>query len=111
MKKRRTIRLILFSLALTVFLFSGSRLLSYYRETMAGEAAARELKRLDAVPIPSADRVSAELAELTARKDALYAEYNASKQQLRELETIKQNLDSLLLVQREQEPRRSYEIE
>ena len=75
------------------------------------EAAARELKRLDAVPIPSADRVSAELAELTARKDALYAEYNASKQQLRELETIKQNLDSLLLVQREQEPRRSYEIE
>lgn len=75
------------------------------------EAAARELKRLDAVPIPSADRVSAELAELTARKDALYAEYNASKQQLRELETIKQNLDSLLPVQREQEPRRSHEIE
>ena len=75
------------------------------------EAAARELKRLGAVPIPSADRVNAELAELTTRKDALYAEYNTSKQRLRELETIKQNLDSLLPVQREQEPKRTHEIE
>ena len=75
------------------------------------EAAARELKRLGAVPIPSADRVEAELAELAARKDTLYAGYNASKQQLREMETIKQNIDSLLPVQREQEPKRSHEIE
>ena len=75
------------------------------------EAAARELKRLGVVPIPSADRVEAELAELTARKDTLYAGYNASKQQLREMETIKQNIDSLLPVQKEQEPKRSHEIE
>ena len=75
------------------------------------EAAARELKRLGAVPIPSADRVEAELAELAVRKDTLYAGYNASKQQLREMETIKQNIDSLLPVQKEQEPRRSHEIE
>ena len=75
------------------------------------EAAARELKRLGAVPIPSADRVEAELAELAARKDTLYAGYNASKQQLREMETIKQNIDSLLPVQKEQEPKRSHEIE
>ena len=75
------------------------------------EAAARELKRLGAVPIPSADRVEAELTELAARKDTLYAEYNASKQQLREMETIKQNIDALLPVQKEQEPKRSYEIE
>ena len=75
------------------------------------EAAAKELKRLGAVPIPSADRVEAELAELTARKDTLYAGYNASKQQLREMETIKQNIDSLLPVQKEQEPKRSHEIE
>ena len=75
------------------------------------EAAARELKRLGAVPIPSADRVEAELAELATRKDTLYAGYNASKQQLREMETIKQNIDSLLPVQREQEPKRSHEIE
>ena len=75
------------------------------------EAAARELKRLGAVPIPSADRVEAELAELAVRKDTLYAGYNASKQQLREMETIKQNIDSLLPVQKEQEPKRSHEIE
>lgn len=75
------------------------------------EAVARELKRLGAVPIPSADRVEAELAELATRKDTLYAGYNASKQQLREMETIKQNIDSLLLVQKEQEPKRFHEIE
>jgi len=75
------------------------------------EAAARELKRLGAVPLPSADRVNGELAELTARKDTLYAEYNASKQQLREMETIKQNIDALLPVQKEQEPKRSHEID
>ena len=75
------------------------------------EAAARELKRLGAVPIPSADRVEAELAELAVRKDTLYAGYNASKQPLREMETIKQNIDSLLPVQKEQEPKRSHEIE
>ncbi|MBP3478395.1 MAG: relaxase/mobilization nuclease domain-containing protein [Oscillospiraceae bacterium] len=80
-------------------------------EIILFEAAARELKRLGAVPIPSADRVEAELAELAARKDTLYAGYNASKQQLREMETIKQNIDSLLPVQREQEPKRSHEIE
>ena len=75
------------------------------------EAAARELKRLGAVPIPSADRVEAELAELAARKDTLYAGYNASKQQFREMETIKQNIDSLLPVQKEQETKWSHEIE
>ena len=53
----------------------------------------------------------AELAELATLKDALYKEYNASKQQLREMETIKQNIDSLLPVQKEQEPERSHEIE
>lgn len=75
------------------------------------EAAARELKRLGAVPLPSTDRVNAELAELTARKDALYAEYKTSRLQVREMETIKQNIDSLLLVQKEQEPKRFHEIE
>lgn len=75
------------------------------------EAAARELKRLGTVPIPSVDCVEAELAELAIRKDTLYAGYNAAKQQLREMETIKQNIDSLLPVQKEQEPKHSHEIE
>ena len=75
------------------------------------ETAAKELKRLGAVPIPSAVRVEAELAELAVLKDALYKEYNASKQQLRKYDTIKQNIDSLLPVQKEQEPKQSHEIE
>ena len=73
------------------------------------EAAARELKRLNAVPLPSADRTNAELAALTARKEELYAHYTASKQQLREFETIKQNIDSLLPIQKE--PEQTHEIE
>ena len=73
------------------------------------EAAVRELKRLNAVPLPSADRINMEMAELTARKEELYAEYNAAKQQLREFETIKQNIDSLIPPQKEQE--RSHGIE
>ena len=73
------------------------------------EAAARELKRLNAVPLPSADRINAELAELTASKERLYAEYTTAKQQLREFETIKQNIDSLIPPQKEQE--RSHGIE
>lgn len=80
-------------------------------EIILFEAAARELKHLGAVPIPSADRVEAELVELVARKDTLYAGYNTSKQRFREMETIKQNIDSLLPVQKELEPKRSHEIE
>ena len=55
--------------------------------------------------------MEAELAELVALKDGLYKEYNASKQQLREYDTIKQNIDTLLPAQKEQEPDRSHEIE
>ena len=43
--------------------------------------------------------------------EALYAGYNASRQQLREMETIKQNIDSLLPIQKGQELKRSHEIE
>ncbi len=73
------------------------------------EAAVRELKRLNAVPLPSADRINMEMAELTARKEELYAEYTTAKQQLWEFETIKQNIDSLIPPQKEQE--RSHGIE
>ena len=55
------------------------------------------------MPLPSTDRINTELAELTARKEELYAEYTAAKQQLREFETIKQNIDSLIPPQKEQE--------
>ena len=75
------------------------------------EAAARELKRLGAVPLPSVDRVQTELAELTARKNTLYADYSEAKRQIREYETIRQNLDILVPAHREQEQQKHQQIE
>ena len=66
------------------------------REIILFEAAARELKRLGAVPLPAAEKLEAELSELTVRKGTLYAQYTAAKRQAKEYETIKRNLDILL---------------
>ena len=65
-------------------------------EIILFEAAARELKRLGAVPLPAAEKLEAELSELTVRKGTLYAQYTAAKQQAKEYDTIKRNLDILL---------------
>ena len=80
-------------------------------EIILFEAAARELKRLGAVPLPSVDRVQAELAELTARKNTLYADYSEVKRQIREYETIRQNLDILVPACREREQQKHQQIE
>ena len=68
----------------------------YESEIILFEAAARELKRLGAVPMPATERLEAELSELTVRKGTLYAQYTAAKRQAKEYDTIKQNLDILL---------------
>ena len=60
------------------------------------EAAARELKRLGAAPLPAVEKLEAELKELTVRKGTLYAQYTAAKRQAKEYDTIKRNLDILL---------------
>ena len=65
-------------------------------EIILFEAAARELKRLGAVPMPATERLEAELLELTVRKGTLYAQYTAAKRQAKEYDTIKRNLDILL---------------
>ena len=65
-------------------------------EIILFEAAARELKRLGAVPLPAAEKLEAELSELTVRKGTLYAQYTAAKRQAKEYDTIKRNLDILL---------------
>ena len=65
-------------------------------EIILFEAAARELKRLGAVPMPATERLEAELLELTVRKGTLYAQYTAAKRQAKEYDTIKRNLDVLL---------------
>ena len=75
------------------------------------EAAARELKKLGAVPVPSAERMEKELAALTEQKERLTAEYRSARSEAQEYETIKQNVDALLSVPKEQEQQRRYELE
>ena len=65
-------------------------------EIILFEAAARELKRLGAVPLPTAEKLECELSKLTVRKGTLYAQYTAAKRQAKEYDTIKRNLDILL---------------
>ena len=65
-------------------------------EIILFDAAARELKRLGAVPLPAAEKLEAELSELTVRKGTLYAQYTTAKRQTKEYDTIKRNLDILL---------------
>jgi hypothetical protein len=72
-------------------------------EIILFEAVARELKRLGAVPLPSAERLETELTALAEQKETLYTEYTAARGEAREYETIKQNVDALLSVPKEQE--------
>lgn len=65
-------------------------------EIILFEAAARELKRLDAVPLPAAQRLRAEMDELTARKAALQSEYRKAQREEREYDTLRQNVEALL---------------
>ena len=70
------------------------------------EAAARELKRLDVVPLPATKRLRAEMDELTARRTALQSEYRKAKREEREYDTLRQNVEALLEKPRETEPQR-----
>ena len=70
------------------------------------EAAARELKRLDTVPLPATKRLRAEMDELTARRTALQSEYRKAKREEREYDTLRQNVEALLEKPRETEPQR-----
>lgn len=67
-------------------------------EIILFEAAARELKRMGAVPLPSTEGMKTELAALTVRKDTLLTEYRTARSQAQEYETIKKNVDALLSV-------------
>ena len=65
-------------------------------EIILFEAAARELKRLDAVPLPATQRLRAEMDELTARRAALQSEYRKAQREEREYDTLSQNVSMLL---------------
>ena len=48
-------------------------------EIILFEAAARELKRLGTVPLPTTESMKTELANLNAEKERLLAEYKAAR--------------------------------
>ena len=80
-------------------------------EIILFEAAARELKRLGAVPLPTTESMKTELTNLAAEKERLLAEYKAARTEAQEYETVKQNVDALLTVPKEQEQQRWHELE
>ena len=75
-------------------------------EIILFETVARELKRLDAVPLPATKRLRAEIDELTARRTALQSEYQKTQREEREYDTLRQNVEALLEQPRESEPQR-----
>ena len=79
-------------------------------EIILFEAAARELKRMGTVRVPSTESMKKELASLTEQKDRLLAEYRSAREETQEYETIRQNVDALLSVPQEQEQKR-HELE
>lgn len=67
------------------------------------EASARALKEMKIETLPSAEKMTAEHDTLTAEKDTLYTEYKTARQEAKEYGVIKQNIDSLLSVPKEQD--------
>lgn len=57
-------------------------------EIILFEATARELKRLDAVPLPATQRLRAEMDELTTRRTALQTELRKIQKEEKEYDMI-----------------------
>ena len=80
-------------------------------EIILFEATTRELERLGAVPLPTTESMKKDLANLTTEKEQLLAEYKAARSKAQEYDTVKQNVDALLAVPKEQEQQRRHELE
>ena len=80
-------------------------------EIILFEAAARELKCLDAIPLPATKRLRAEMDELTARRTALQSEYKKAQREEREYDTLRQNVEALLEKPREQIQTKQHELD
>ena len=65
-------------------------------EIILFEAAAREIKKAGLAKLPSAEKLKAELNELTARKTALQAELRKIQREEKEYDTLCQNVSALL---------------
>ena len=81
-------------------------------EIILFEAAARECKRLGAVPLPATERMQAEMDELNARKAALKAELQKAQREEQDYAAIRRNVEDFLSPpQPEQERKKNVELE
>ena len=82
----------------------------YEREIILFEAAARECKRLGAVPMPSTARMQAEMDALTARRAALTAERQKARREEQDYAAVRRNVEEFLATPR-QAPARQKDME
>ena len=81
-------------------------------EIILFEAAARECKRLGAVPLPATERMQAEMDELNARKAVLKADLQKAQCNERDYAAIQRNVEDFLSPpQPEQERKKNVELE
>ena len=81
-------------------------------EIILFEAAAKECKRLGAVPLPATERMQAEMDELNARRAALKAELQKAQREGRDYAAMRQNVEDFLSSpQPEQERKKNVELE
>ena len=73
------------------------------------EAAAKALKAAGVTKLPNLAAMQEEYGKLQAQKEALYTDYGKLKKQVKEYDVIKQNIDSILRL--EKEPERGRETE
>ena len=68
----------------------------YESEIILFEAAARECKRLGAVPLPSAERMQTEMNDLTSKRAALKAELEKARREERDYAAVRRNVEEFL---------------
>ena len=80
-------------------------------EIILFEAAAKEIKKAGLTKLPSAEKIKAELNELTASKTDLQAELRKVQREEREYDNIRQNVDRLLMLKFPRKPEKDLEIQ
>ena len=65
-------------------------------EFMIAEAATRYFKAKGIQKLPASKALQAEIEQLTREKNSLYNEYREKKENVRELQTVKGNIEQIL---------------
>ena len=73
------------------------------------EAAARAIKAAGITKLPSVAALKSEYEKLIEQKETLYTDYGKLKKQVKEYDTIKRNIDSILNVERQPERKKETE--